>query len=204
MNNQHHRITTLVDGVFAIVMTLLVFDFKIPHLSEAKVDTMLTAKLWLLWPRFISYVLSCVVLGIFWIYHHNQFRFIVKVDRNLLWINILFIIAVAFVPFSAALIGEYANHKAAIVVYGINLIAIGQVLYLHWRYATGQHRLVRKELSDDIIKNVNNRIMGANIFYAVAVVVSLFAPILSLLIYVLVPLYHVRPSKFATSIAIDK
>lgn len=197
MIQNNHRITTLVDGVFAIVMTLLVFDFKIPHVVEASVDALLSGKLWLLWPRFVSYIVSCIVLGIFWIYHHNQFRYIIKIDRNLLWINILFIIAVAFVPFSAALIAEYSTHKAAIIVYGVNLIAIGQVLNLHWRYATTELRLVSKDLTPEIINGVNGKLVGSNVLYSAAVISSFLTPYISLIIYILVPLYHIRPAKYS-------
>lgn len=197
MNQNNHRITTLVDGVFAIVMTLLVFDFKIPHVAESSVEALLSGKLWLMWPRFVSYIVSCIVLGIFWIYHHNQFRHIIKIDRNLLWINILFIIAVAFVPFSAALIAEYSTHKAAIVVYGINLIAIGQVLYLHWRYATNELRLVSKDISQETIDGVNGKLVGSNVLYSTAVLLSFLTPVISLIIYILVPLYHIRPAKYS-------
>lgn len=138
------RISTLVDGVFAIVMTLLVFDIDTPNLPLKKIDAHLWKELIKLWPKLITYIISFIVLGIFWISHHQQFKFIVKADRNLLWLNILFLMAVAFIPFSAAFISQYPGSMEAILIYGVNLVTTGAILYFHWAYATYRYRLVKR------------------------------------------------------------
>src|SRR5262249_58864256 len=103
----------------------------------------LPLKLLSLWPKFLSYTISFVILGVYWVGHHVQLSFIRRADRPLLWINIFFLLWVALVPFSTALLSEYAKTRLAIAIYGANLIAIGLTLALHWWYATTESRHVR-------------------------------------------------------------
>ena len=93
------RIVNLSDAVFAIAMTLLVLDLRVPDLPEGLVDSELPAALLSLWPKYLGYVLSFVVIGTFWVIHHSIFRSIRRYDRTLLWLNFLFLMFVAFVPF---------------------------------------------------------------------------------------------------------
>ena len=137
-----NRIEALTDGVFAVAMTLLVLDIKVPELQQALASTQLPHELLALWPKLLSYSISFVILGVYWVGHHLQLAFIRTADRLLLWINMLFLLFVVLVPFSTALLSEYTNQRVAIAVYGANLIAIGLVLALHWWYATNQRRHV--------------------------------------------------------------
>ena len=99
------RLETLADGVFAIAMTILVFEITVPDLATGELDQ-LGSKLLALWPKLLAYVISFIVLGIFWIGHHNQFAFIRRANRTFLWLNIVFLMLIAFIPFSAALLGR--------------------------------------------------------------------------------------------------
>src|SRR5919205_1666007 len=118
------RIETLVDGVFAIAMTLLIFDIRVP-LPESVELSSLPAELAKLAPNLVGYVLSFVLLGVFWVGHHNQYVFIKRADRALLWLNILYLMTIAFIPFSAGLLSRYQREQLAVVIYGLNLIACG-------------------------------------------------------------------------------
>src|ERR1700737_1299223 len=109
MQLSRNRIEALTDGVFAVAMTLLVLDIKVPELPQPMATDELLRQLLALWPKFLSYVISFVILGVYWVGHHVQLSFIRRADRPLLWINILFLLWVALVPFSTALLGEYAK-----------------------------------------------------------------------------------------------
>src|SRR5215469_15788500 len=115
-----NRIEALTDGVFAVAMTLLVLDIRVPELQPLATAE-LPLKLLSLWPKFLSYTISFVILGVYWVGHHVQLSFIRRADRPLLWINILFLLWVALVPFSTALLSEYATTRIAIAIYGANL-----------------------------------------------------------------------------------
>jgi len=187
-----NRIETLADGIFAIVMTLLVFNLKVPEgvpLAE------LPARLLELWPKLLSYLISFGVTGIYWINHHNQFYYIKYADRWLLWINILFLMLVALTPFSAALLGEYPSSVVAVVVYGCNMILNRLVLFLNWWYATSDNRLVSANLAPELVKLFTRRILVAPLFYLVAIGISFFSTEVSILLYSLLTVFYILPSQ---------
>jgi uncharacterized membrane protein len=187
------RIEALTDGVFAVVMTLLVLDLKVPVIAGADAALALPGKLLELWPRLLTFILSFVIAGVYWVGHHNQYQFIRRSDRVLLWINILFMLCVAFIPFSTALLGEYPQLPIAVTIYGLNLIVIGAVLYAHWWYATADHRLVDHDIDPHVVRVAKQRILIAPVAYTVAILLSVFGTALSLAIYLVVPVMYIAP-----------
>jgi uncharacterized membrane protein len=136
------RIVNLSDGVFAIAITLLVLDIRVPDIPEGMVATELPAALLSLWPKYFGYVLSFVVISTLWVIHHSIFRPIRAYDRGLLYLNFLFLMFVAFVPFPTLLLGEYGNHQLPVAIYA-GTLAAGRMLLtaIHW-YSTRNERLV--------------------------------------------------------------
>jgi uncharacterized membrane protein len=189
------RIEALTDGVFAIAMTLLVFGIKIPQLPRPPAPGQLRNALLALWPQLLSYAMSFVMLGVYWIGHHNQFHYIRRSDRTLLWINIAFLMCVTFIPFSTALLGAYPGERLPLVVYGVNLTVVGVLLYLHWAHATSGYRLVDRDLSALVVRLAKRRILAAPGIITISILLSLYSPRLSLLIYVLVPVYYILPGR---------
>jgi uncharacterized membrane protein len=105
------RIVNLSDGVFAIALTLLVLDIRVPNIPEKLVAAELPAALLSLWPKYLSYFLSFVAIAVFWSMHYSIFRPIRSYDRVLLYLNFLFLMLVAFLPFPTSLLGEYGDHQ---------------------------------------------------------------------------------------------
>ncbi len=99
------RIEALSDGVFAIAMTLMIFYIKVPQVPSERVTAELTRRLLDLWPQFLVYVISFVMLGVYWVGHHNQYRHIRRTNRILLWINNALLLSVTLIPFSTSLVG---------------------------------------------------------------------------------------------------
>lgn len=186
------RIEALSDGIFAVAMTLLVLDIKPPAVIQAAA---VPRELLALWPRFLSYAVSFLMLGIYWVGQHNQFHLIRRADRTLLWINLVFLMAISFVPFSTALLSAYPLQPSAQTVYGGNLIAIGMILLWHWSYATHRHRLVDPELDDRMIRSVIRRILIGPALFTLAIASSSFSAVASLVLYVVAPLIYVLPGK---------
>ena len=106
-----NRVEALTDGIFAVAMTLLVLDIEVPEVQQATGTANLPLKLLALVPKMLSYIISFIILGVYWVGHHAQLAFIHRADRPLLWINILFLLWVALVPFSTALLSEYSNTR---------------------------------------------------------------------------------------------
>jgi uncharacterized membrane protein len=188
------RIETLADGVFAIVMTVLVFDLRVP-VQEQVEQSGLGGALLQLAPNLFSYFITFVILGVFWVGHHNQFFYIRRADRTLLWINILFMMCVALLPFSAGVFARYGQESLSIIVYNINLIAAGVVLFLHWWYATRDSHLLGHPIEEHARHLVYRRILTPPCFYFIAILVSLVSVEISIIIDILVPLTYIMPAQ---------
>ena len=141
------RIVNLSDGVFAIALTLLVLDIRVPKIPENAVGSELPGVLLGLWPNYLGYCLSFLVISTFWIIHHSIFRPIRAYDRNLLYLNFLFLMFVAFVPFPTALLGEYGNHQLPVAVYAATL-AVGRLLLTAIQWYSVRHDRLLDEAQD--------------------------------------------------------
>jgi len=183
------RVETLADGVFAIAMTLLVLDLRVPQTAPEGLGTALSALL----PRLLSFVLSFALLGIYWVAHHVQFHYIRRTDRPFLWINILFLLAVAIVPFSAALLGAYWREPLAIAVYGANLMGVAATLLWIWNYATRGRRLVDDALDPELVRLGRSRIAFTFAIIGAAVLVSFWQPLLSLALFLAMIVRFIAP-----------
>lgn len=187
------RLENLADGVFSIAMTLLVLDLRVPQLPSTVSDQQLRASLATLLPNFLSFILSFVLLGIFWIGHHIQFSFIRRTDRTHQWLNMLVFFLMVLVPFSAAMLGRFGTHRLAVIWYGGNIAAAALALQLHWWYATHNRRLVDPALPDAIIRRLSARLYLSIIVYPIAMVIALFSTTTSLIIYIIVPILYIVP-----------
>jgi uncharacterized membrane protein len=136
-----NRVESLTDGVFAIAMTILVFDLK-GTASGPRDPSGLLAFLASITDNFISYVVSFFLLGLFWFYYHKQLHRIVRTDDGLVWLNLVLLFTVTLVPFTAYLNGAYFGATLASTIYCGNIFAVGLIQLLHWMHA------VRKGLLD--------------------------------------------------------
>lgn len=187
------RLERLTDGVFAIVMTILVLEITIPHIYSADVNTELAKQLINLWPAFLSYTISFIILGFFWISHNDQFQYIKQANRSLFGISIFYLMFIAIIPFSASLLGEFGNQQLSVLVYGINLIICSFWNYLHWWYATRNYLLVDKDLNPSFIRLGLRRYSISIFMYIIAIPVSFVNIHLSIILFVATPLYYLMP-----------
>ncbi len=153
------RVEALSDGVFSIAMTILVFDIKVPagiHLnSEGAAQALLNQ-----WPYFLSYFVSFTVLGMFWTSHNAFFHFFSRtVNRVLIQLNMIYLLFIALIPFSAHFLGTYVESKVAIAVYGVNMVVIGILAYSMFVYALYSHDIDTSHLPSRIIKQARIRIL---------------------------------------------
>lgn len=128
------RVEALSDGVFAIVLTLLVLQFSIPDVPANHAGAELPSALADQQALLFSYLLSFFVVGIYWIVHHNLFQQIERHDRLLLYLNLVFLLAVSFLPFPTELLGVYST-RLTWTLYALNISLVGLVLTTLWWYA---------------------------------------------------------------------
>ncbi len=183
------NLENLTIGVFAIVMTLLVLDIKVPEVGAEQLPIALLA----LWPNLLSYAISFALLGIYFLGYTAQFRYIQKVDHNSHWISFLFLALVTLIPFTTALLSRDPYSVLSIAIYTSNLIFIGLALYWHWVHATKNNQLVRIDLDAYVIKYAKLRCLVAPAGYLVALIVALTSPMASLIICAVVPLFYIMP-----------
>lgn len=180
------RIETLVDGIFAISMTLLVLNLDVPQLADTVSDATLISVLIGLWPKFFTYALSFVLLAIFWRVNHSQFYHIKRVNTPLLWLTIIWLLFVALVPFSTSLTGEYGYLTSAEVFFNLNLLLIGSLTALIWYYAT-ENKLIGKDLTLEEIGHIRKVNLVFPLASLLAVLMAFISPSWSTLSYLLIP-----------------
>jgi uncharacterized membrane protein len=177
------RLQTLIDGIFAVAMTLLVFNLKVPQGPLSSVE--FNRALFLLLPQFWTFGQSFLLLGIFWSASHRLSRFMEYTDATHLWIHIVWLMFVALVPFSTSLLGHFSYYLACALFFHSNMLTVGLLYYFIWRYAA-RHGLLRS-LSKAAIRRIDMRNL---VFPAIALCasgVSFISPLWSNLVYLLIP-----------------
>ena len=189
------RVESLSDGVFAIVLTLMVFQIRVPDIPSDRA-------LLELWPRlihqaleFYSYAVSFVLVGIYWVAHHNIYHLVKRSTRPLLWMNLLFLMVVGFLPYSVARVGRYADIQRIMILYGAHLMIIGGLLYFQWWYVTRKKNQLVGLLSPEFVRSVNFKILTAPAVCVLAMLTSFISVRGSYLLYLLTIVMYLLPSR---------
>jgi uncharacterized membrane protein len=139
------RLVFFSDVVFAVAITLLALDIRMPAINEPVSNATLLQKLLSIWPEYLAYVVSFLVIGTLWVGHHRKFLLIQRHDRRLLFLNLLLLMSIAFIPFPTSVISEYGNLTAT-VFYALSIGVAGMLSALVWWYAARNNRLVIRAL----------------------------------------------------------
>jgi len=189
------RLNAMSDGVFAIVITLMVFEIKIPQIvSGEDIALALPGALMEMLPDFERLLLSFVVLGIYWVGHNNVFQHVLKHDRLMLWLNISFLLVVALIPFFASLLVEYGDAQISVILYALNLLVGGVLLDLIWWYATYNRHLMCVSVQPALVRSFHQRILTGPAIYLSAIALSFFSLLLAKILFGLAILYYLVPT----------
>jgi uncharacterized membrane protein len=170
-NRSLERIGALSDGLFAIAMTLIVLEIRVPELHD-HTDAGLWTALLDLAPRFVTYLLSFLTLGIFWNGQGTQLSYIDKGNRDLAWLELLFLAVIALFPFTTSLLAENIGLRLALGLYWLNIFLSGAVLWLIWTFAE-RAGIVREGTPADVGRLIRRRIGIAQLLYAAGFLISL-------------------------------
>ncbi len=140
------RLIFFSDAVFAIAITILVLDIRLPAGIDLTSDSQLRSALLDLWPKYLAYFLSFWVIGLYWMNHHRKFLFIKKFDPLLLSLNLLFLMVIAFIPFPTAVVSEYTNRTVSIF-YALIMALAGLLLAILWLHVASNPQLTDTHLS---------------------------------------------------------
>jgi uncharacterized membrane protein len=185
------RIETLNDGVFAIVMTLLVLELSLPIIAGKSIESELIPRLIELWPKYYSYVLSFLLLGMLWNGNRVELNSIERSDGTLVLINIVYLMFLSLLPFTTSLISSYQLAKLPLLIFGLNLGLILITRIALWRYAVAGRRLVDKDLSPKLIKTNTLIPLLALVVILINSLIALFAPLATIIIYYLMIIFYV-------------
>lgn len=184
------RLEAFSDGVFAIAITLLVLELHVPESGDGSLWRALTRE----WPQFAAYLTSFLVIGIMWVNHHSMFRAVVRVDRGLLFLNLLLLLWTAVLPFPTEMIATYLRGPAsdahvAAALYSLNLTLAAIAFSLIWLRAV-RRRLIAQQMSPREQWASIGRFSAGTIVYAATIGLSFVSAPVTLLVQFLIAAYY--------------
>jgi uncharacterized membrane protein len=190
------RLEAFSDGVFAIAITLLILEVKIPHVEEVRPGD-LAHLLTHLWPSYGAYILSFVMIGIYWANHHHICRFFTRSDHAFNLLHVLFLMCIAFIPFPTAILGQYVIYpearRAAVAFYVLGMLLPSIAWTLVWWYASSGSRLIDQDVDRAFVRRLNVQFIASISLYASALVIALWVPMVSLAICIGLTLLYLLP-----------
>ena len=194
------RLAALSDGIFAFAMTLLVLDLRIPSAAQVHGERELLVALGSLGPQWVAYGMSFLTLGIFWAGQQTQLNHLREGTRDLTWIHLGFLFTITMLPLSTRLLAEFITYRGALLIYWLNILAPGAVLYWSWKYAT-RKRLIKDETPREVAASICRRVVIAQSLYAGGAALCVINTWMSIAAIVLVQLNYVLAPRWTRWLA---
>ena len=186
------RLEAFSDGVFAIAITLLVLDIAVPASAEAHLLRSVAD----LWPSYLGYVVSFATIGAMWLGHNAITEYLERGDVGFVRLNMLLLLAIAFLPFPTRLFAEFIGkdspERVAVTIYGLSFLLTSTLLLVLWRYAV-RNRLVRPDTSDQEVQLLTRRLTPGLAGYLILILAGLFIPIVAVIGYLGIALFYIIP-----------
>lgn len=181
------RIVFFTDAVTAIVATILVIDLRLPELAAPELASQLIDVLLTMSPKLVSYALSFFVIGSFWMRHHSMFSHIRRYDYRLIWLNILYLLFLALIPFVTAVLGASFFASLAVMLYSA---IVSTTAFLHlavWEYASRGNRLIAEETPREVIRYERLRPLMSALAFLLAIPLTFFIGAFAIAAWIFVP-----------------
>jgi uncharacterized membrane protein len=195
MNTETGRIEAFSDGVFAIAITLLVLEIKIPSPSVGDLSLQLLQQ----WPSYVSFIISFAFIGIMWINHHRLFTHIKRSDNLLLVLNLLLLLGVAVVPFPTAVMAAYLGQpgqRTAVMLYSATYLFIAVFFNLLWNHATSRNRgLLAADVDVDTVERISRQYGFGPLLYLVCLGLALVSVTASLILNMVLACFFALPPR---------
>jgi uncharacterized membrane protein len=183
------RLETFSDGVFAIAATLLVLEIGVSTSRGGGLGDSLLH----IWPSYLAYATSFLVIGIIWLNHHHCVSLMQRVDRTFLFVNLLLLMTVSFMPFPTKLVAQYLQkpgERNAVIAYAITMLLMACIYNVWWRYARTNRRLIGDDVSDASLTAVDRAFDPGVPLYGLVLVVAFFSPLASVLITLAIAVFY--------------
>jgi TMEM175 potassium channel family protein len=193
------RVEALSDGVFAIVITLLVLEIRVPHIEAPDSIGELARALMTLTPKFVSWVISFVTVCVIWLNHHRLLKLASRIDNGLFWLNVNLLLWTSFIPFPTALMGEYPANTLAVMFYGLVMLLMGLGFVFMRVRMLGHDDLLRDDVDRAVFRRgLKFTIVMGPVAYALGGALALVHVSLSFVCYAAIALYFVLPHALRT------
>lgn len=186
------RLEAFSDGVFAIVVTLLVLEIKVPQLPHAHTSAELWSAVLALGPKIGTWALSFAFATIYWVNHHQFLAVVAKVDRTILFLNAFFLLTLSFLPFPTALLGEYPREVPAVVVFGVSMAVIAAAFLL--LRGTAARRGLLPHVPEAARRSAEIRSAAGPVLYFLGAAAGFLDPRLAWAVFLLIPVLFVGAS----------
>jgi len=183
------RLETFSDGVFAIAATLLVLEIGIDTAHEHDLGQALLA----LWPSYLAYVTSFITIGIIWMNHHFCVETVGRVDRPLMFINLLLLLTISFLPFPTRLVAEHlqkGGERPAVYAYATTLVLMAVIFNGWWRYASGGRRLIAEHVPEARVRSISRAFNPGPPIYVATLLVAFASPLASVLLTLAIAAFY--------------
>jgi uncharacterized membrane protein len=184
------RLETFSDGVFAIAATLLILEVRLPGHGSVTHDLVHA------WPSYVAYAISFLTIGIIWVNHHTVMEQIGRVDRTFLFINIVFLMVVAFSPFPTRVLAEHLREgsKSAAFAYGLAFTLMAISYGALWFYAVRGGRLIADTADPRVVSGISRSFAPGSVIYGAATLSSVISAYLAVALYAAIALFYVVES----------
>ena len=190
------RLEAFSDGVFAIAVTLLILELRVPAEHDAPSGAQLAEALRALWPAYLAYAISFATILITWINHHAILRLIARTDHTFLLLNGLLLALITAVNFPTTLVAEYIGHdgeQVAVLVYTGVFLLMAFAFNATWRYATWHGRLLGSAADPAQVRAIDRRFRHGPLYYVAAFVLSFISPAAGLGLCILLAVVFALP-----------
>ena len=172
------RLVALSDGVVAIAITLLVIDITVPRAPADASSAVLAASVLAQWDEFLGFVLSFFVIGLYWVMHRRVFTYIETQNRTVVWLNLVFLLLVAFLPYATSLFSTYPT-QFGVSFYAAVMAATGYSLAVLWLYAA-REELVHSGIYSRALQIQIARYFITPTFFVFSIVLAVWSPLLAI------------------------
>ena len=178
------RMISFSDAIFAFAITLLAFNLKVPDVPPSLAGPALVHWMATLLPQLSVYIFSFIIVGVYWISHHQIFEHIQKRDTILTWLNLFFLLLISLFPLPAAILVEYGDTFEAVAIYASFMALCSLMLTAIWIYASKGRRCIGNSMSErEIQARTHNGLAGAAVFIF-SIPVAAFSPLLAEIIWI--------------------
>ncbi len=197
------RVEAFSDGVFAIAITLLVLEIKLPPSDLTGHGSTLLPGLLSLWPSYLGYLISFITIGVMWVNHHSMFVLIRRTDRYFLLLSVAFLMCIAFLPFPTAVLAEYLpepkGRRVAVATYSASFVLISLAYNALWWYAARGGRLLDESADLEAVRTISKRYLIGPFAYSVSFALAFVNAWASLAVHVLLMGYYILPVRKPTA-----